>query len=268
MANFIAAALAGLLPFSSLLPASGSMDWGSSSISGPERDEQPSVTDPAPAPAESEIQKEMREALNRYREDNGVAPVKALTELNVVAQDWAEKMAKDDKMRHNPLYTASYPRGWMFAGENVAQNWEGVDADDLVAQWAESEGHRRNMLDTRFTHAGFGFATTEDGKVYAVQDFAQYNGDPVDGPPISPFNPGSDDKSGEKTDEKTGDATAGENDATADDAKSGDRGTGDAKDGKPTSDSKKSGATPSADTTEPGEAAGENAATTSGDDTK
>ncbi|WP_448851250.1 CAP domain-containing protein [Corynebacterium sp. 335C] len=225
MDNLIAAAIAGLLPISSLLPGSGDMDWGSSSLPSPAGDR------PGPseeAPVESEVQKEMREALNRFREDNGVAPVKALTELNVVAQDWADQMAKDDRMRHNPLYTASYPRGWMFAGENVAQNWEGVEADELIAQWAESDGHRRNMLDTRFTHAGFGLATTEDGKVYAVQDFAQYAVDPVDGPPAEPRNPGEDDekdadkdKDAKDNDEATTDSTDAKDDKSTDSTDAG-----------------------------------------------
>lgn len=174
MANLLATTLVGLLPLSSILP--GSAGLGSYEV--PEPEQPTTITDEASTATQQ--QKEMLDALNRFREDNGVAPLKALNSLNAISQAWAEKMAADGQMRHNPVYSAKYPKGWTFAGENVAQNWEGVTADELVAQWAESDSHRKNMLNTRYTHAGFGIATAEDGKVFAVQNFAEFKAEPAD----------------------------------------------------------------------------------------
>lgn len=45
---------------------------------------------------------------------------------------------------------------YWFAGENLAVNFN--DSDDVVEAWMESLGHRKNMLDTRFTEIGIATA--------------------------------------------------------------------------------------------------------------
>lgn len=81
---------------------------------------------------------------------------------------------RQDRMYHNPDVGQQYPKGWRRASENVLQNWNTADAEALVAQWANSPGHRANMLNPDITHIGVGVADTAKGKRYATQNFAAY----------------------------------------------------------------------------------------------
>ncbi|GAA1176089.1 CAP domain-containing protein [Corynebacterium glaucum] len=137
----------------------------------------------APAPAapaapatvkEPTIQEAIIDATNRFRAENGLPPLKPLPELNKVAQDWSDIQMNQDRMYHNPDFGQQYPKGWRRALENVLQNWNTADAEALVAQWANSPGHRANMLNPDITHIGVGVADTAKGKRYATQNFAAY----------------------------------------------------------------------------------------------
>lgn len=119
-------------------------------------------------------QQQILDATNAYRAQNGRSPVKADPQLNQVAQKWAEQMAREEHLYHNPNYGKQYRPGWRAASENVAQNWVGASAEAFVDQWAKSPGHNKNMLSPGVTHLGVGVAKSASGKVYAVQNFAQY----------------------------------------------------------------------------------------------
>lgn len=119
-------------------------------------------------------QQQILDATNAYRAQNGRSPVKADPQLNQVAQKWAEQMAREEHLYHNPNYGKQYRPGWRAASENVAQNWVGASAEAIVDQWAKSPGHNKNMLSPGVTHLGVGVAKSASGKVYAVQNFAQY----------------------------------------------------------------------------------------------
>jgi uncharacterized protein YkwD len=58
--------------------------------------------------------------------------------------------------------------GFLFAGENLAHYTDIIGAH---RGWMESEEHRRNILNDRYTHAGVGAVEAEDDRVYAVQLF-------------------------------------------------------------------------------------------------
>lgn len=87
-------------------------------------------------------------------------------------------------------YTCRAPTGdgsYLTGGENIAQTWydtrvgtgEGTvrytTADELargiVTQWMNSQGHRENILTPEWRNEGIGIVVTEDGKVYATQNF-------------------------------------------------------------------------------------------------
>ncbi|UIZ92574.1 CAP domain-containing protein [Corynebacterium sp. CNCTC7651] len=119
-------------------------------------------------------QQELIDATNRFRERNGLHALEPMPELNNLAQDWSERLAREGRLYHRPSFTSYYPAGWRYASENVLQNWSDANADVLVNQWATSPGHRKNMLDPTITHIGVGVADAPNGKRYATQNFARY----------------------------------------------------------------------------------------------
>ena len=54
-------------------------------------------------------------------------------------------------------------------GENIAYGT--VSADQMVAMWMRSPGHRANILSSHFTHLGVAAATTATGRTYGTQNF-------------------------------------------------------------------------------------------------
>ena len=56
------------------------------------------------------------------------------------------------------------------AAENIAYNYS-EDPADMVQQWMNSEGHRKNILTPGLTHIGVGIARGTDGSWFGTQDF-------------------------------------------------------------------------------------------------
>ncbi|WP_447644400.1 CAP domain-containing protein [Nocardioides zeae] len=107
---------------------------------------------------------------NAARARQGLPALAQLSGITTVAQGWAETMAANRRMEHNPSYASQMPRGWTRAAENVAYGY-GVSA--VVAAWMDSPGHRANILGD-FTHIGVGVARGSDGRLYYVQNFGRY----------------------------------------------------------------------------------------------
>lgn len=132
---------------------------------------------PAPAPVAGPVSPEQQaliDATNRYRVSRGLRPLAPMPQLNALAQDWANTMAREDSLRHRPIYSAAYPRGWRWASENVIVCQPPQSADSLVQKWSTSPGHNDNMLSPEATHIGVGVAVNGAGHQYAVQNFAAY----------------------------------------------------------------------------------------------
>jgi uncharacterized protein YkwD len=73
---------------------------------------------------------------------------------------------------------------WTAAGENIGES-EGVSADsesiagaaveltqEMLAEQAPNDGHRRNILSSSFTHVGISVFRDSDGTVWMTQDFS------------------------------------------------------------------------------------------------
>ena len=99
---------------------------------------------------------------NHQRSFRGAARLQRDGELSDYARNWAETMARSGSMKHSSLRFVG--SGYSAGAENVAMMqkspWEVMNA------WMQSSGHRKNVLNDRYTHAGFGVAYDESGRPY------------------------------------------------------------------------------------------------------
>lgn len=140
----------------------------------------PAAAPPAPAPSQggtpsdlASRQSEMVAALNADRSANGLAQLGRNSEMDSVAQAWAEHMASTGNLVHNPNYSSQIPSGWTRAAENILYDWT-LSPSQWQTNWMNSAGHRANILGDSFTHVGVGYAKHADGRYFAVQVFATY----------------------------------------------------------------------------------------------
>jgi uncharacterized protein YkwD len=106
----------------------------------------------------------MFELLNRARRAAGVARLAADPQLAAVALGYSHEMMVGHFLGHvSPVTGTVVDRlrragvGFSVVGENVSQ---GESADAAHQGLMDSPGHRANMLDPRFTHAGIGVVAT------------------------------------------------------------------------------------------------------------
>lgn len=109
-------------------------------------------------------------AVNRVRAAEGLAPVRHNARLDVAAQDQACVVAAAQAAGHRGADGAGLGRrvaatgyGWRNVAENVGFG-SVASADEMVARWQASAGHRRTMLGRAATEAGFGYAETQGGR--------------------------------------------------------------------------------------------------------
>ncbi len=133
--------------------------------------------DDAPAAAVSVGQGGERGAIgamvNDFRAQQGLHTLGSDATLDQVAQGWAEWMAANQTLQHNPNYRSEIGGGWSAAGENIVRNTGGASMSSsaitswMVDWWKNSSVHRANMLNSKYTHVGVGYAMGSGGP-YAV----------------------------------------------------------------------------------------------------
>ncbi|GHI01489.1 CAP domain-containing protein [Neobacillus kokaensis] len=99
---------------------------------------------------------------NAERRKKGLSDLKADTQLSGVAQKKALDMQQNHYFSHtSPTYGSPFDMMRDFgvtyksAGENIAQGQR--TPQEVVTAWMNSEGHRANILSTKYTHIGVGF---------------------------------------------------------------------------------------------------------------
>lgn len=121
----------------------------------------------------------MLASVNTQRAANGAAAVSLCGTLANAAQAHSEDQAARRTMSHvggdgstlaQRANRAGY-LGWTALGENVAAGYP--DVASVMAGWMGSAGHRANLLNTKFTHAGFGYAVGSNGTPYWTQVFGR-----------------------------------------------------------------------------------------------
>ncbi|GAA0596111.1 CAP domain-containing protein [Kribbella sandramycini] len=142
--------------------------------------------DPEPPPSggggTNAQEREVLELTNSYREQAGCGPLRLNSALVEAAGRHASDMVRRHYLDHtNPdgqdpgdrMRAAGYSgSSW---GENIAAGYP--SAQKVVSAWMKSEGHRKNILNCRFTVIGIGY---DDGRVKPdwgpgswVQDFGR-----------------------------------------------------------------------------------------------
>lgn len=98
-------------------------------------------------------------AMNRYREEKNLPPLRADLRLDLAAEDRMRDMEEIGYWSHespegrSPFFWLAL-RGYRYghAGENLARGFE--TSAVLVESWMESRGHRENILSSNFADCG------------------------------------------------------------------------------------------------------------------
>lgn len=99
--------------------------------------------------------------INEIRIDNWLSGLQYNTQLDILAQSYADDMGKNNYFSHisksgetlaQRIQTIDYP--YTLIGENLAKGY--MDAASVVAWWMDSPGHRANILETWFVHMWLG----------------------------------------------------------------------------------------------------------------
>lgn len=124
--------------------------------------------------------------VNQARASSGLGPLKLNGSMSAVSTAWANQMAANGAMTHNPSYSSQIPGGWSKAAENVAWNYSSPTAVHIG--WMGSAGHRANILGD-YTDIGIAFVSI-NGETWAVENFAKYGASvPPPAPPAAPLAP-------------------------------------------------------------------------------
>lgn len=123
-----------------------------------------SVEKPAAAPASSAVsayEQKVVDLTNQERSKNGLKPLALDTELSKVAREKSRDMQSKNYFSHtSPTYGSPFDMMKKFgitytsAGENIAMGQPTPEA--VVQAWMDSDGHRKNILSSNFTHIGVG----------------------------------------------------------------------------------------------------------------
>jgi uncharacterized YkwD family protein len=110
---------------------------------------------------------------NQERAKNGLAALKVDTTLSKMAREKSRDMSVNNYFSHtSPTYGSpfdmmkQYGITYRAAGENIAMGQR--TPDEVVQAWMNSEGHRKNILNSNFTHIGVGHVASGN---YWTQEF-------------------------------------------------------------------------------------------------
>lgn len=119
---------------------------------------------------------EVLRLVNIERAKEGLVELTMDYNLSRVAQLKSEDMIKNNYFSHNsPVYGTpfdmmkSHGIRYRIAGENIAMGHS--TPQEVVQGWMNSEGHRKNIMNPRFTHLGMGIQKSESGRIYWTQMF-------------------------------------------------------------------------------------------------
>jgi hypothetical protein len=123
--------------------------------------------------------------VNGVRLEQRIGPLKRNVLLDLAAQRYAAEMARSGTFSHTDregrgpgqrVESAGY-RGYERVAENLALG--SVTAEETVALWMESPGHRRALLDGSLREMGVGIAQGPDGPLWVWIGGARWDDYPI-----------------------------------------------------------------------------------------
>ncbi|WP_316570188.1 CAP domain-containing protein [Neobacillus sp. YIM B06451] len=109
----------------------------------------------------SEFEQQVVTLTNEERAKAGLSALKVDTNLSKMAREKSRDMSANGYFDHNsPTYGSPFDMMKKFgityssAGENIAMGQR--SPQEVVTAWMNSEGHRKNILNPKFTHIGVG----------------------------------------------------------------------------------------------------------------
>ncbi|TDL34815.1 hypothetical protein E2R51_03585 [Jeotgalibacillus sp. S-D1] len=109
----------------------------------------------------SNFEQQVVELTNAERAKEGLPALELDTELSKVAKDKSADMQENNYFSHtSPTHGSpfdmmkSYGIDYSSAGENIAMGQ--ASPEEVVEAWMNSEGHRKNIMSSSYTHIGVG----------------------------------------------------------------------------------------------------------------
>lgn len=141
------------------------------------------VATPGPAlAADPGVEADFVAGINRVRSDAGLPALRVHDELVRVARGWADRMASENRIWHNPNLGSSVTAYWQVLGENVGAGYE---VPVIMQAFVDSPSHYRNLVDGRFDWVGVGVTWGSDGRLYTAHVFMDLD-EPAAPPAASP----------------------------------------------------------------------------------
>nr|WP_201716271.1 CAP domain-containing protein [Rossellomorea arthrocnemi] len=120
----------------------------------------------------SQFEQQVVELTNQERAKQGLPALKVDTELSKVAREKSRDMQANNYFSHtSPTYGSPFDMMKQFgieyssAGENIAMGQK--TPEEVVQAWMNSEGHRKNIMSSNYTHIGVGYV--ENGNYWTQQ---------------------------------------------------------------------------------------------------
>lgn len=128
---------------------------------------------PQASAAEPGLESQYVSSLNAVRADAGLPPLAVDGELTAVARAWADRMASENRIWHNPDLGNQISAPWWKIGENVGT---GVEVSAVMQAFVNSPAHYRNIVDPDFEFVGVGVTYGSDGRMYTAHVFMDLDG--------------------------------------------------------------------------------------------
>ena len=110
------------------------------------------TTAPACAQSMEGFGRHLADLINRYRQDQGLAPLTITQDLVTIATEHSSDMAVRRQLSHDGFNDRYDRTGSRICVENVGRNYPTAEA--LLEGWRQSPDHDRNLLEPKVSRMG------------------------------------------------------------------------------------------------------------------
>lgn len=131
-------------------------------------EERPIPRDDAPTRLDA-FEMEVVSLINEIRASEGLQPLRISDKLSEAAEEHSEDMAAENYFGHtgsdgSSLRERTSEQGYngRYVGENIGAGHD--TAEQIVTSWMHSDGHRANILNSKFNEIGVGFVSDPESQ--------------------------------------------------------------------------------------------------------